>query len=55
MDMLFVLLAVPVMGAFPPGGAVWKPVGGNWSVPVLTADPTTWEHSAVQEPQVSFF
>ena len=38
---------------FPPTpAAAWAPVSGNWSVPVLTADNATWEHSAVQEPQV---
>jgi len=38
--------------SFPPGGAVWKSATGNWSTPVLVAESTTWEHSAVQEPQV---
>eukprot|EP01052_Picozoa_sp_SAG31_P020836 SAG31_NODE_1584_length_7827_cov_2.129788_4_plen_364_part_00 len=37
---------------FPPRGKVWKPVLGDWSAPVLTADNSTWEHNAVQEPQV---
>ena len=39
-----------VAGMFPPGGAVWQPVGGDWSVPVLSADNTTWEHTAVRRP-----
>ena len=39
-----------VAGMFPPGGAVWQPVGGDWSVPVLSADNTTWEHTAVRLP-----
>ena len=38
---------------FPPAGG-YKPVLGDWSKPVLTADNNTWEFDAVQEPQVIF-
>jgi hypothetical protein len=38
---------------FPPATG-WQPVLGDWSKPVLTADNSTWEHSAVQEPQVIY-
>lgn len=47
------LSAAAASASFPvPAGKVWQPVLGDWSKPVLTADPTTWEHTAVQEPQV---
>ena len=36
---------------FPPNMG-YEPVLGNWSVPVLSPDNATWEHTAVQEPQV---
>ena len=57
MSPLLLLLSVPLLPAtapprFPPGGKVWKPVLGDWSKPVLTADPASWEADAVQEPQV---
>lgn len=39
---------------FPPGGAVWKPATGSWNTPVLTANASSWEHTAVQEPQVIY-
>eukprot|EP00040_Diaphanoeca_grandis_P008818 m.46529 g.46529 ORF g.46529 m.46529 type:complete len:347 (-) comp20271_c0_seq1:437-1477(-) len=39
---------------FPPGGAVWEPALGSWNSPVLQADNTTWEASAVQEPQIIY-
>ena len=49
------------LDAFPPttpgsggGGGMWQPVLGSWNNPVLVADNTTWEHSAVQEPQVIY-
>jgi hypothetical protein len=44
---------VPLAG-FPPPGNVWKPVKGSWNTPVLTANASTWERTAVQEPQVVF-
>lgn len=40
--------------AFPPTGAAWRPAKGSWDLPVLEADNATWEHSAVQEPQVIY-
>ena len=41
------------LAAFPPPGAdVWEPVTGSWNAPVLRADNSSWEHSAVQEPQI---
>ena len=46
------LWAAAVVGAFPPAGAAWKPVTGSWDTPALSADPSSWEHSAVQEPQI---
>jgi hypothetical protein len=51
--LLPLLLLVPAaahatfLPAFPPSTG-WEPVLGNWSNPVLVADNSTWEHSAVQ-------
>lgn len=39
-------------GFFPPTTG-WVPVLGNWSLPVLSPENGTWEHTAVQEPQVN--
>jgi hypothetical protein len=39
--------------SFPPTPG-WQPVLGDWNLPVLTADNTTWEKTAVQEPQVIY-
>eukprot|EP00729_Bicosta_minor_P013454 gene13454-18396_t len=50
-----IYLLILLSGAsFPPSGDVWKPVSGSWNTPVLQADNATWEHSAVQEPQVIY-
>jgi hypothetical protein len=45
------LLSPPAAASFPPAGG-WRPLLGDWGTPVLTADNATWEHDAVQEPQV---
>jgi len=47
----FGAVAAVAGAAFPPAGAVWRPVSGNWNTAVFTAS-AEWEHSAVQEPQV---
>jgi mannan endo-1,4-beta-mannosidase len=53
--MLYLLVfGITVSGTFIPTGAVWKPALGSWNKPILTADNTTWEHTAVQEPQVMY-
>ena len=53
LPLLLLLLPLTTHSAhFPPSGKVWKPVLGDWSKPVLTADAGTWESDAVQEPQV---
>ena len=48
---LLLLTAVASQAAFPPVSG-WRPVLGDWAKPVLTADNSTWQHTAVQEPQV---
>ena len=55
MLLLQLLLFAPALAhaAFPPDKG-WKPVSGAWITPALVADNTTWEHSAVQEPQVIY-